>query len=61
MADRNEGSSTAVIVGIVAIIAIVILVYLLFLRQPATDNGEFDVEIEDPTEQVEPPAGGGGN
>ncbi|MFW5955219.1 MAG: hypothetical protein ACOCSK_00580 [Rhodothermales bacterium] len=55
MAERNTGSSSAVIVGIVAIIAIVILVYLIFLRQPADQNGDVDIQIEDPTEQVEPP------
>ncbi len=42
------------IVGIVAIIAILILVYLLFLRQPATDNGDIELQIEDPTEELDP-------
>lgn len=56
MAERAGDSSTSVIVGIVAIVAILILVYLLFLRQPASDNGDVDIQIEDPTEQVQPPA-----
>jgi heme/copper-type cytochrome/quinol oxidase subunit 4 len=51
MAEDNAGSSSAVIVGIVAIVAILILIYFLFMRTPT--NGEIDVNIQSPTEQVE--------
>lgn len=51
MADNDAGSSSAVIVGIVAIVAILILIYFLFMRTPS--NGEIDVNIQAPTEQVE--------
>lgn len=54
MAEPARDSSTSVIVGIVAIVAILILVYLLFLRQPAGDDADVELDLGDPTEQVEP-------